>query len=169
MQLVASGFATCAQSRCVGLYRVKPLIYAVLAALFLSAGAAQAELQWLTDFKKAQEQAKTQNKPLLIEFTGSDWCPPCRMLQKEVLSAHEFEQYAAKNFILLEIDFPRTKPQSTELAQQNQTLAQRFGIDGFPTLILLNVDGKKLGELAGYNPHAGWQGYIDSLEKMRKS
>ena len=168
MQLAANGFATCAQSRRVGLYWVKPLIYSVLAALFLSGTAARAELQWLTDFKKAQEQAKATNKALLIQFTGSDWCPPCRMLQKQVLSAHEFEEYAAKNFILLEIDFPRAKQQSAELVQQNQTLAQRFGIEGFPTIILLNVDGKKLGELVGYDPHAGWQGYIDSLEKMRK-
>jgi thioredoxin-related protein len=147
---------------------VKPLIYSVLAALLLSAGAAQAELQWLTDFKKAQEEAKANNKPLLIEFTGSDWCPPCRMFQKEVLSSHEFEQFAAKNFILLEIDFPRGKQQSAELAQQNQTLAQRFGIEGFPSIILLNAEGKELGAMVGYDPRLGWQGYIDSLEKMRK-
>ncbi|MGH8100874.1 MAG: thioredoxin family protein [Chthoniobacterales bacterium] len=149
---------------------MKHLIFSALAAATLAGiASAQTQAQWLTDFKKAQEQAKTTNKPLLIEFTGSDWCPPCRMLQKEVLSTREFQEYASKNLVLLEIDFPRAKPQNAELAQQNQTLAQRFGIDGFPSIILLNADGKKLGQLVGYDPHAGRQGYIDALEKMRKS
>jgi protein disulfide-isomerase len=129
---------------------------------------AQAETPWLTDYKKAQEQAKSSNKLLLIEFTGSDWCPPCRMLQKEVLSTPEFKDLASKNFVLVEIDFPRTKEQSRELVEQNQMLAQRFGIQGFPSIIILNTDGKKLGELVGYDPRAGWKGYIESLEKIRK-
>ena len=91
------------------------------------------------------------------------------MLQRDVLSTREFQEYAIKNLILLEVDFPRAKPQTAELARQNQALAQRFGIDGFPSIILLNADGKKLGELVGYDPRLGRQGYIDALEKMRKS
>jgi thioredoxin-related protein len=150
--------------------QVKHLIFSALAAAILASTApAQTQVQWLTDFKKAQEQAKATNKFLLIEFTGSDWCPPCRMLQREVLSTREFQDYASKNLVLLEVDFPRAKQQTAELQQQNQTLAERFAIDGFPSIILLNADGKKLGELAGYDPHLGRQGYIDALEKMRKS
>ena len=141
---------------------------AVAAAILAGIASAQTEVQWLTDFKKAQEQAKSANKLLLIQFTGSDWCPPCRMLQKEVLSTREFQEYASKNFILLEVDFPRAKQQAAELAQQNQTLAQRFGIEGFPTILVLNAEGKKLGEMVGYDPRAGRQAFIDSLEKMRK-
>jgi thioredoxin-related protein len=149
---------------------VKHLIFSALAAAILAGTAfAQTQAQWLTDFKKAQEEAKATNKLLLIEFTGSDWCPPCRMLQRDVLSTREFQEYAIKNFILLEVDFPRAKPQTAELARQNQMLSERFGIDGFPSIILLNADGKKLGELVGYDPHAGRQGYMDALEKMRKS
>lgn len=149
---------------------MKHLISSALAAAILAGTAsAQTQIQWLTDFKKAQEQAKATNKLLLIEFTGSDWCPPCRMLQKEVLSTREFQEYASKNLVLLEVDFPRAKQQTAELQQQNQTLAERFAIDGFPSIILLNGDGKKLGQLVGYDPHAGRQGFIDALEKMRKS
>ena len=150
--------------------QVKHFIFSALAAAILAGTAsAQTQAQWLTDFKKAQEEAKATNKLLLLEFTGSDWCPPCRMLQRDVLSSREFQEYAIKNFILLEVDFPRAKPQTAELARQNQMLAERFGIDGFPSIILLNADGKKLGELVGYDPHAGRQGYLDALEKMRKS
>jgi thioredoxin-related protein len=148
---------------------VKNLVLTIAAGLgAVLALSAQAETPWLTDYKKAQEQAKSSNKLLLLEFTGSDWCPPCRMLQKEVLSTPEFKDLASKNFVLVEIDFPRTKEQSRELVEQNQMLAQRFGIQGFPSIIILNTDGKKLGELVGYDPRAGWKGYIESLEKIRK-
>jgi len=113
------------------------------------------------------EEVGASPLPVLVEF-WADWCPPCRMLQKEVLSTREFQDYASKNFILLEVDFPRAKQQTAELAQQNRTLAQRFGIEGFPTIIVLNAEGKKLGEMVGYDPQAGRQAFLDSLEKMRK-
>jgi thioredoxin-related protein len=148
---------------------VKNLLLAVAAGLgAVLALTAYADTPWLTDYKKAQQQAKASNKLLLLEFTGSDWCPPCRMLQKDVLSTPEFKDFASKNFVLVEIDFPRAKEQTRELAEQNQMLAQRFGIQGFPSIIVVNSDGKKLGELVGYDSRAGWKGYIDSLEKIRK-
>ncbi len=90
------------------------------------------------------------------------------MLQRDVLSAPEFQDYAKKNFVLVEIDFPRAKKQSRELAEQNQMLAQRFGIQAFPSVIILNSEGKKIGELIGYDPRAGKKGFMDSLENIRK-
>ncbi len=121
---LSNGFTTCAKLRASGAWQVKRFISSALAAAILAGiASAQTEVQWLTDFKKAQEQAKSANKLLLLQFTGSDWCPPCRMLQKEVLSTREFLDYASKNFILLEVDFPRAKQQTAELAQQNRTLA----------------------------------------------
>jgi len=155
--------------RVVDLWPVKTLVAAAVAVFGLAlAVSAKAETAWLTDYKKAQEQAKSSNKLLLLEFTGSDWCPPCRMLQKDVLSTAEFQNFANKNLILVEIDFPRAKEQSRELAAQNQMLAQRFGIQAFPSIIILNGEGKKVGELIGYDPRAGRKGYIESLEKIRK-
>lgn len=127
-----------------------------------------AESLWLTDYKEAEQKAKTTNKPLLLEFTGSDWCPPCRQLQQQILSTPEFEEYAKSNFVLVELDYPRSKVQSPEIAQQNLTLARRFRIEVFPTVIILSSDGKKLGELIGFDPRSGPEGYIASIEKFRK-
>lgn len=126
----------------------------------------QADGAWLTDFKKAQEQAKASNKLLFLEFTGSDWCPPCRQFKQQILSTSEFLQYAGKNFVLVELDFPRARVQAPEVAQQNQGLAQRFRVEVFPTVIILNSDGKKLREFAGFDPKARPAGYIAALEKV---
>ncbi len=131
--------------------------------------APQAESLWLTDYQKAQEQSKVSNKPLFLEFTGSDWCPPCRQLQRQILSAPEFQEYASKNFVLVELDFPRRKIQAPEIVQQNHALARQFGIEVFPTVIILNSNGEKIGELIGFDPSAGPAGYITALEKFRKS
>lgn len=128
----------------------------------------ETESLWLTDYKQAQEQAKSGKKPILLEFTGSDWCPPCRQLEKQILSTQAFEQYARSNFVLVQLDFPRGKVQAPEVAQQNLILARRFQIEVFPTVIILDSEGKKLGEVIGFDPRSGPEGYIASLEKFRK-
>jgi thioredoxin-related protein len=130
--------------------------------------ATESKSHWLTDYKKAQQEAKSSNKFLLMEFTGSDWCGPCILLQRQVFSSPEFQDYAKKNFILLEVDFPRTKTQPHEVVMQNQELANRYGISVFPSAIILNGDGEKIGELLGYDPEGGSRGYIEELEKARK-
>lgn len=130
--------------------------------------ASQPASHWLTDYKKAQEEAKSSNKLLLMEFTGSDWCGPCILLQRQVFSSPEFQDYAKKNFVLLELDFPRAKTQPHEMVVQNQELADRYGISVFPSAIILNGDGKKIGELLGYDPEGRSRGYIEELEKARK-
>lgn len=123
------------------------------------------DLPWLTDFSTAQGQAHAQNKLLLINFTGSDWCPPCMMLHRQVFSQPAFADYAAKHLILLEVDFPHSKTQSEAQKAANEKLAARFGIDGFPTIILLDSATKKLGEL-GYQP-GGPKPFIAAIEKLR--
>ena len=127
-----------------------------------------AESGWLVDYKKAQEQAKSDKKLLLLNFTGSDWCPGCIMLARDVFATEQFKDYANKNFVLVEIDFPRSRLQRPEVAEQNQTLAEHFGIQVFPTVVILNSDGKKIGGLIGYDPDAGVKGYIAELEKFKK-
>jgi len=104
---------------------------------------------WLTDFKIAQEKAQAQNKPLLVDFTGSDWCPPCIMLEKQVFSQPEFAEYAVKNVVLVKIDFPRRKPLPEAQQAANDALAQRYGIRGFPTILVLDPAGTVKGQL-GY-------------------
>jgi thioredoxin-related protein len=134
----------------------------------VSQAASQPESLWLTDYKEAEQKAKSSNKFLLMEFTGSDWCGPCILLQRQVFSSPEFQDYAKKNFVLLELDFPRAKTQPHNVVVQNQELASRYGISVFPSTIILNGTGKKVGELLGYDPEAGSKGYIEELEKARK-
>ena len=106
---------------------------------------------WQTDYDKALQMAKRQNKHLLLDFTGSDWCGPCIELRKRVLSSKEFAAYAAKNLVLVEIDYPQRKKQSAQLKEQNEKLGKQYGIDekGFPTIMLLDSAGKVIREFSG--------------------
>jgi thioredoxin-related protein len=123
------------------------------ALVVFSAGIAIASAEWQTDYAKALETAKAENKRVLLDFTGSDWCPPCIQLKKAALSRPEFNAYAAKNLVLVELDFPQGKRQSAELVKQNEKLAKQYGIDekGFPTLVLLDPSGKLIRDLNGYD------------------
>lgn len=95
---------------------------------------------WLTDLDKAIAQAKAENKSVLVEFTGSDWCPPCIAMRKNVFSKKEFVDAASKKFVLVELDFPKG---DKELSEKNQPLAEKFKIEGFPTVVLLDSEGKE--------------------------
>lgn len=92
------------------------------------------ELKWETDINKAIAASNKTNKPMLLFFTGSDWCGWCIRLQKEVLKTPEFKTWAAKNVVLVELDYPRSKPQPDAIKNQNNGLQQIFGIQGFPTV-----------------------------------
>src|SRR6266567_2564391 len=108
-----------------------------------------ADLNWLTDLSKAQATAKAENKLVMMDFTGSDWCGWCIKLNKEVFSKPEFAEYAKKSLVLVEVDFPRAKEQSETLKKANQNLQKKYSIEGYPTIIVLNGDGKQVGQL-GY-------------------
>ncbi|WP_296686107.1 thioredoxin family protein [Flavobacterium sp.] len=97
------------------------------------------ELYWETNVNKAIEVSKKTKKPLLLFFTGSDWCGWCIRLQKEVLRTPEFATWAKDNVVLVELDYPRSKPQTNEIKQQNGQLQQIFGIQGYPTVFFSNV------------------------------
>ena len=92
------------------------------------------ELIWQTDIYKAIKTSNKEKKPMLLFFTGSDWCGWCIRLQKEVLKTPEFTAWAKKNVILVELDFPRNNTQSDAIKAQNNTLQKVFGIQGFPTI-----------------------------------
>jgi thioredoxin-related protein len=136
-------------------------------ALLLGLGSARADATWLTDFQKAQAEAKEGHKLILLEFTGSDWCIWCIRLEAEVFSQPEFADFAKKNLVLVRADFPRAKPLSAEVRKQNQELAQRYEIGGFPTIVVLNGEGKQVG-LLGYVP-GGPGPFLDELKKLPKS
>lgn len=130
----------------------------------LSLASARAEAAWQTDFPKAQEEARANHKLLLLNFTGSDWCGWCKRLEAEVFSKPEFAEYAKQHFVLVTVDFPRAKPLSDEVRRQNRALAEKYGIEGFPTIVVLNGDGKPVGAL-GYQP-GGPGAFIEELKKL---
>src|SRR5690349_23654891 len=115
-----------------------------LLACWAAAQVAGAEESWLTDLPKAQAEAKADHKMVLMDFNGSDWCPPCKALRKNVLSSPEFIQYSKQNLVLVDVDFPRHKTLSEELKKANEKLSEQYKIEGFPTVIVLSSDGKEL-------------------------
>ena len=132
---------------------------------------AEEKVVWMTDLPKALEKAKAEKKMVLMEFTGSDWCPPCKALHKNVMTSKEFETYAAKNYILVELDFPNQKPQTDELKKANKELAKKYEIKGYPTVIVLSADGKELTKQVGYGGPTGGakpDEYIAKLEADTK-
>ena len=144
---------------------MKRMLIAMLAATVLwrvNAG----ESTWLTDLPQAQAQAKTENKIVLMDFTGSDWCGWCIKFKKEVFDTQEFQDYAAKNVVLVELDYPRKKEQSADLKKANAALKDKYGISGYPTLIVLDKDGKKIGKQVGYE-EGGPKAFIAKLEKFK--
>ena len=143
----------------------------LLAVLLLSAGCLEANaVEWQTDYGKALAKARAQNKRVLLDFTGSDWCPLCMALRQQVFSTAAFGTYAEKNLILVQLDYPKRKIQPPALKFQNEKLARNYGIDGkgFPTLVLLNPAGKVLREFTGYDGEGAAQliAWIDGRLKM---
>ena len=125
-----------------------------------------AKAGWLTNYAAAQEEAKSQHKLLLMDFTGSDWCGWCILLEKEIFSKPEFKEYANKNLILLELDFPHRKQMAAEVVAQNERLAVQYQIQGFPSIVVLDSTGKEVAQL-GYM-RGGPAAFIAELEKLRK-
>jgi protein disulfide-isomerase len=109
-----------------------------------------AELTWQTDFAKASQQAAQEHKYILLDFTGSDWCPWCIKMDKEVFNQSQFSDFALKNLVLVKLDFPRKAAQSPTEKSQNEDLAKKFGIEGFPTYVLLDPSGKEVRRQVGY-------------------
>lgn len=136
----------------------------IVAAVAVSAGAIAAE-GWMTDFEKAKTVAQEKKLPILIDFSGSDWCGWCIKLDKEVFSKDEFKAYAKDNLVMVLADFPSDKSkQSAELQAQNEKLAKEFGVQGFPTVYLLSPEGKPLAN-TGYQA-GGPEAYIAHVKKL---
>lgn len=146
---------------------MKRIILTAIAALALSFSVHAAELTWGTDLKAAQEQAKKENKLVLMDFTGSDWCGWCIKLKKEVFDTKEFAEYAAKNLVLVEVDFPSKKKQSAELKKANDALKTKYGANGFPTIVVLNSEGKLAWKQVGYMA-GGPTAWIAKLDEAKK-
>lgn len=120
--------------------------FTLAGAALVSSAFANTPKGWSTDLDQALKDAKAQNKAVLVEFTGSDWCPPCMLMRKNVFSKEEFIAAASQEFILVELDFPNGNP---ALTKENQPLAEKYNVEGFPTVILLNPAGKEYARTLG--------------------
>ena len=145
---------------------LKAILIPIIIAVFLSIGCSETpasdSLDWKTNVEEAMEIAKKENKAVLVNFTGSDWCKWCFKLNDEVFSQAEFEKYSQENLVLVKIDFPRSVPQTNETKQYNQSLAQKYGIQGFPTILIMDNEGKLLAK-TGYQ-QGGAVNYVNHIE-----
>ena len=144
---------------------MKRFLITIASLVAFSAASMAAESGWLTDYEAAKKQAKEENKPILINFTGTDWCGWCIKIEKEIFSKEEFKTYAKENLILMEVDFPEKKKQNDEVKAQNKKLDKEFKIEGYPTIFLIDAEGKKLSEDIGYRK-GGAQAYVDHLKEL---
>jgi thioredoxin-related protein len=119
---------------------------------------------WLTDFEEAKARAKKENKDILIDFTGSDWCAPCLRLKAEVFEKEPFKTEAPKHFVLVSLDFPREKVLPENLKKQNDELADQYAANTFPSIILID-NSERMYARRGYEA-GGSEKYMAMLAKM---
>lgn len=123
-----------------------------------------AKAVWHTDFAKAQKMAKDSGKPVLMNFSGSDWCYWCKKLDKEVFHEKAFKEYAAGNLVLMLVDTPSKTKLADDVKKQNEELKAKYMVRGFPTVILLDSEGQKVAQ-TGYKD-GGAEKYVEHIKSL---
>ena len=125
-------------------------------------------VDWQTDYEKVLKKAKKEKKNVLVYFTGSDWCPPCKMLKRDLFETDAFKQLSSK-YVLLYVDIPRNKDIiSPELYSQNKSLLPKYNKKGvFPLLAVLSENGVLLDDYSGYSMNGEIQYHLDFLKKNK--
>lgn len=137
--------------------------FLLASAALLGSGVFAAE-GWLTDYDKAKALAREQNKHLLIDFSGSDWCVWCVRLDEEVFQQEAFKAYAEENLVLLLVDWPQSGADSMEIQAKSEPVLREFGVSRFPTVIILEPGGTAIGK-TGYQPGGG-EAYVEHIKKI---
>lgn len=143
------------------------LTFAVVVAMLSISSFAAApakEAKWSDNFTAAKSVAKKENRPILANFTGSDWCVWCIKMENDVFSQKEFLDFAADNLVLFIADFPEQKQQSASVTKQNKALNEKYKIPGYPTVLLLDAEGNVLGQ-TGYQP-GGAESFVANLKEL---
>ena len=125
-------------------------MFALTAGLMMGLAAATPK-GWEADFAAAKKVATEKKRPMLLLFTGSDWCPYCIQLERNVLSQNAFQKFATEKLVLVFLDFPRRTQLPPAQRKANETLASQYRIEGFPTVVLTDAAGKEFKRL-GYSP-----------------
>ncbi|MCB9185481.1 MAG: thioredoxin family protein [Flavobacteriales bacterium] len=154
---------------------MKNLIVILLIGLTFGVKAQESsKLNWYTDLVAAVDRSIAEDKPLLLFFTGSDWCGWCKRLQAEAFFQPEFEKWATEKVVLMELDFPRGTPQTEELRQQNMNIQRIFGVRGYPTIWFVNptkegddINFAKIGQ-TGY-VRGGAEAWIAEADRILSS
>ena len=128
---------------------------------------AAAEKAWIEDFPAAQVRASDEKKQLLVNFTGSDWSPPCITLHQKVLSTKDFLDFVEARYVLVTVDFPRNRPQADNQKQANQILSREYNVQIFPTVLILEANGTEIQRVSDYNGTNPAR-FIQALEKTPK-
>jgi len=129
-------------------------------------GQLSGQIKWYTNYNVAAATAKKNNKPLLLFFTGSDWCGWCKKMDQEVFASPDFAKGVGNDFNFVEIDFPMNKPLPPEQQEENNRLKKKYGVTGYPTIIILDSNGNFVAE-TGYRPGGG-KAYVEYLKQLLK-
>lgn len=128
---------------------------------------ANAEKEWREDFPAAQVRASDEKKQLLVNFSGSDWSAPCITFRKNILNSSVFLAYAKSRFVLINVDFPRNRPQSDIQKLANQILTQKYIVNDFPTVLILEANGTQTQRICNFNG-TNPADFIHLLDKNKK-
>lgn len=136
----------------------------LFAALIIANASAHAASGWTDDYANAVEKAKAEKKNILLDFTGSDWCGFCIALDNEVFDTSKFKTWARQNVVLVKVDFPRGKKLSDKVRTQNAGLKEKYmKSGGYPTVVIIDPDGKEIARKRGYRPGTGPAAYLKEL------
>jgi len=150
--------------------RTSSLAAAFFACLLPLSASAAPPAGWSDNYAQSVEKAQAENKYLLLDFTGSDWCGYCKLLEKEVFGTPQFRDWANKYVVLVQVDFPHSTPLSAAVKAQNKELAGKYPIHGYPTITVTETNGKVRAQRIGYTPGSGVAAYLQALEaEMKKS
>jgi thioredoxin-related protein len=146
--------------------KLTQLTCAAMVALHCTGSAIAAGEGWTTDYAAATKDAAEHKKDLLIDFTGSDWCSWCIKLDEEVFQHEPFKTGVKEQFVLVELDYPRDKSkQSDEVQKQNEELSKKYAVQGFPTILLCDAEGRPYAR-TGYQ-QGGPEKYVAHLDELR--
>ncbi len=150
---------------------MKKVLILFLLPIFLSAQAdfyAVKDSKWLTDYENALKEAKKEDKNVLVYFTGSDWCPPCKMLKTDLFDSEEFKALS-EDYVLLYVDIPRNKDLLTpEQMAHNKEVMVKYNKKGvFPLLKIVNAKGSALDEYSGYSMNGEIQYHLELLNRYK--
>ena len=121
------------------------------------------QIAWIMDFGEAKKKAEKEKKPILLLFTGSDWCGPCQSLERDVISTKDFQKYADQNLILCKTEYLKFSEQDRNMKNQHSKLCSQYSIDAYPTTVVVDSAGEEIGRIKGNQSN-----WLDSLKKFVK-